>query len=117
MQIELDAFSGRPNPRWNLSGEQQAEFLKRLHALKTSPSASSTANGLGYRGFLVRQNGKSDDAFDEMRIYRGTVVVLRGDHSETLADSGRELERWLLASAQGHVEDSVLQYVSTDFTR
>jgi hypothetical protein len=34
LQIELDAFSGLPNSRWELTGAQAAEFLGLLRALR-----------------------------------------------------------------------------------
>jgi hypothetical protein len=117
VQIELDAFSGRPNPRWDLSKEDGAEFQKRLHALKKSKAGAVVGDGLGYRGFVVRPDGGPVDGYDEVRLFRGTVVVRRGDQSETLSDPGRGLERWLADSARGHVDEPVLNYVLGEVAR
>jgi hypothetical protein len=115
MQIELDAFSGRPNPRWELTRAQETEFQKRLHALKKSRASAVVGDGLGYRGFVVRPNGQPVNGYDQVRLYRGTVVVRRGDHSETYSDPERGLERWLLDSARGHVDESALRRIRSDF--
>jgi hypothetical protein len=57
MHITLDIFSGRPNPRWELSQEQSSEFLKKISTLETKENfeADSGKYGLGYRGFLVEE--------------------------------------------------------------
>jgi hypothetical protein len=49
LQIELDAFSGLPNPRWELSEAQAAEFLTQLRALRPAQDRAGTNDGLGYR--------------------------------------------------------------------
>jgi hypothetical protein len=116
VQVELDAFSGRPNPRWDLSREQGTEFQKRLHALK-SQGGASVGDGLGYRGFVVRPNGGPGDGYDEVRLYRGVVVIHRGEHLETLSDPGRGLEQWLADSARGHVDERVLHYILSEIAR
>lgn len=117
MQIELDAFSGRPNPRWELTETQEAEFLTSLRALRPAQGSHSTADGLGYRGFIVRPNGASVDGYDDIRLYRGIVLARRGGHTETFSDPERVLERWLLDSARGHVAESVLQYIQSEIGR
>ena len=75
MEIELDAFSGRPNPRWELTGAQAAEFLARLRALRPTQGRDFVVEDLGYRGFIVRAKGEPVDGFDEVRLYRGTFFA------------------------------------------
>ena len=29
-EVELDIFSGRPNPRWTLDGREEAELIERM---------------------------------------------------------------------------------------
>jgi hypothetical protein len=117
VQVELDAFSGRPNPRWDMRGPQAAEFVKRLHTLRMLEANGSIADGLGYRGFIIRSNGERVNGYDEIRLYRGTVIARRGDRSERFSDPERGLERWLLDSARGHVDEPVLQHISRDIER
>ena len=75
LEIELDAFSGRPNPRWELTGAQAAEFLARLRALRPTQGRDFVVEDLGYRGFIVRAKGEPVDGFDEVRLYRGTFFA------------------------------------------
>jgi hypothetical protein len=118
LKIELDAFSGRPNPVWELGEQQTAEFLTRLRSLAAKQGSYSLNEGLGYRGFIVAaQNGRLD-GYDGVRVYGGTVLARRGDRTEMLSDPGRALERWLLESARGHVDEPVLlQYVESEIRR
>jgi prephenate dehydrogenase len=111
VQVELDAFSGRPNPRWELTGSEAAEFTKRLHDLKPSRNRAEAFEGLGYRGFIVRTDG------EEIRVYRGIAIRKRGSNVEVLDDSHRTLERWLFHSARGHVDEGALQYVGSELMR
>jgi len=117
LQIELDAFSGRPNPRWELTGAQAAEFLTLLRALPPAQGRHLTAEGLGYRGFVVSANDGQVNGYDDIRVYRGTVLSRRGDRAETFSDPERILERWLLRSARGHVDEPVLQYIQSEIGR
>ena len=113
LQVELDAFSGRPNPRWELSSEQSADFAARFRSLKPANAAAAAGEGLGYRGFVVR----SLDGYDEVRIFRGTVTALRSGKTELLSDPDGALERWLLDSARDHVDEPVLNYIRTEIGR
>jgi hypothetical protein len=117
LEIELDAFSGRPNPRWELTGAQAAEFLKYLSALRPSQGGHFTGDGLGYRGFIVRARSGRVEGYDELRLYRGTVFAQRGDQVDTLSDPDRSLERWLLGSARGQVDEAALQYIQSEIER
>ena len=117
MEVELDAFSGRPNPRWELTGTRAAEFLARLHALHPTRVDRSGSEGLGYRGVVVRTTAEAANDFGEVRLYRGTVFVRHRDRVETYSDPQSTLERWLLDSARGHVPQSVLSYIQSELER
>jgi hypothetical protein len=67
LEVELDIFSGVPNPTWILSPRQEATLYERLKADPKQISAATNLNtrlGLGYRGLIVRRiktdNGPSD---------------------------------------------------------
>lgn len=54
LQVELDIFSGRPNPQWVLSGKEEKELLDRIAAEpKLMLPAEATNGRLGYRGYIV----------------------------------------------------------------
>jgi hypothetical protein len=117
LEVELDAFSGRPNPRWELTGPQAAEILARLRALPPLPDRPAGADGLGYRGFVLRATDGSLDGYDEVRLHRGIVLTRRGDRTEAFSDPERTLERQLLVTARGHVPEPVLQYIASEIGR
>src|SRR5689334_10274820 len=54
LQVELDVFSGRPNPKWILSPKEEKELLDRVHAdPKIMLPVAATNGRLGYRGYVV----------------------------------------------------------------
>jgi hypothetical protein len=86
MLVELDVFSGRPNPRWELD-EQSSQQLRQLEARLTSTSQTAVEPpGLGYRGFVHSDGG------GQVRAYRGLVRTPR----EVLADPSFSVEKFLL---------------------
>lgn len=87
MHVELDIFSGRPNPRWMLSSADQARVARlmeslRLHAGTEVPEPPD----LGYRGFTLTYRGQA------VRAFGGYVHFAKGARS----DPGRSVERLLL---------------------
>ncbi len=54
LQVELDIFSGRPNPKWTLSQKEEKELLDRVTADPKVMLPTAATNGrLGYRGYVV----------------------------------------------------------------
>ena len=86
MRIELDVFSGRPNPRWELDESQSRELLQIQERLELSRSESAQPPALGYRGFLY------SDASGPVRAYRGHVKT----RDALYADPSLRTEHYLL---------------------
>lgn len=58
LQVEIDVFSGMPNPTFELTEKEEKALLDRISAepSQVSAVADTTENfGLGYRGVIVRQ--------------------------------------------------------------
>lgn len=58
LEVEIDVFSGMPNPFFKLSEKEEQQLLDRImsEASQMSPVADPTKNfGLGYRGVIIRQ--------------------------------------------------------------
>ena len=53
VEVELDIFSGMPNPTWVLTDAEADSFVKRLAAAPPGPATELSGN-LGYRGFIVQ---------------------------------------------------------------
>jgi hypothetical protein len=83
--IELDVFSGRPNPSWQLDDEARKKLVSLLGALARAQTPAPEVPGLGYRGFTFGLGGPA-------RAYGGFVdMPLR-----VLADPDRTVEHFLL---------------------
>ena len=86
MLVELDVFSGRPNPRWELDEVRSQELRQLQSRLKPSRQAHVEPPALGYRGFLY------PDVTGRVRAYHGYVKTARA----VLADPAFSIERYLL---------------------
>ena len=87
MVVELDAFSGRPNPRWQLSEGEAAELARLIAGLEPAAGTRSPAPpALGYRGF--RLEGSAGEAH---WVYRDLVQ----SRDLVLADPYRRVESFL----------------------
>ena len=83
--IELDIFSGRPNPSWHLDEGDRKQLVSLLGALTPAQTPAPETPGSGYRGFTFGFGGPS-------RAYGGFVTTpLR-----VLADPNRTVELFLL---------------------
>ena len=87
MEVELDAFSGRPNPRWRLTDSEVAALARLIADLEPAPGdPSPDPPGLGYRGF--RLEGSTGETW----VYHGFVR----SPGLVLADANRRVEGFLL---------------------
>ncbi len=100
MEIELDAFSGRPNPKWLASPEHAASLSRALSSLPEAPSQPEPSH-LGYRGFIIRYESQ------QARVYRGHLVVTAAGTTRTFADSARIEEQLIAAASQRGFGDIV----------
>ena len=90
-EIELDVFSGRPNPRWTVT----QDLLDVWQRVEASPSTQNLdePNHLGYRGFVLKRE------MTEARIYNGWIWVRDPGGTRTLRDSS-QLETALIDEAR-----------------
>jgi hypothetical protein len=105
MVVELDIFSGQPNPRWELSREQARILQEKLLLLPARSGPAHMFDGLGYRGVIVHD---VDEQRSYMKVGFGWVV-----RSESVyEDQGRMLERWLLSTGKGRIDDRLLAAIN-----
>jgi hypothetical protein len=86
MLVELDIFSGRPNPRWQLDESSARRLAELHHGLRPTAERTPDPPGLGYRGFVYTV----EDA--TWRAWKGSVV----GPGQVLADPDITIERWFL---------------------
>jgi hypothetical protein len=88
MVVELDVFSGRPNPRWELDEKSAATLTRLQSSLRRTERAPPDPPALGYRGF------KWDGPAGSLVVYKGYVRTQSG----IFADPLFEIERFLLGT-------------------
>lgn len=100
--VELDAYSGLPNPTWTLTAEEAAEAERRLRDLPIAAGARMPEAVLGYRGFRLREGTASPGT--GRRIYVAAGLVQVEDTDGPLYRDVHGLEAWLreLARRKGH---------------
>jgi hypothetical protein len=90
--VELDAFSGRPNPSWRLREAERVQLFGLLRAAKEMAAVSTAPPGLGYRGLVVRI--ESGGHSETIRIGGGTIAA----SGSIYRDNDRAVEAFLLDS-------------------
>jgi hypothetical protein len=109
--VELDIFSGRPNPAWRLS---EAEGVRLITMLKALPVMSPKVlpEVLGYRGFIVCMATPTAPRHTCVRIYGGTVSPHDSAGEAWRADPDRRIEYFLLKTAKPWIEESLYTIVA-----
>jgi hypothetical protein len=108
IQVEAMVFSGRVNPSWALTAQEQA----RVHDLlvQAAPGAGQTIDGqLGYTGFNLTFQTTTERIM--LWVYDG---VIRYDDSKRVAfyqDDRRGLERFLLETSRPHIDPTLHEMI------
>ncbi len=115
--VELDIFSGRPNPIWQLPDAQQQELITRLTGL--APGLVAPYPGrLGYRGLLIHVNQPPYGMPETIEVFDGAVCYALTGVRTCRADAGREVERWLLQTAdRSQVDNQLLDDILSEINR
>ena len=94
LRVEIDAYSGRPNPNFDLpplDAQELAKLLRDLPHAKGTPPES----GLGYRGFVISNDaGVLSGLPRRVRVFAGRVIAEHGAHADVYDDI-RSAEDWL----------------------
>lgn len=116
-RIEVDLYSGRPNPVWDLSHSDAQQLAHRLQGLPALPqglgSPAKVSSGLGYRGLRVEID--PDGTACHLAITSGYVIYESGPEKEKppRQDTQRSLEKWLLKTGKATLGDDLLKYLLT----
>jgi hypothetical protein len=111
--VELDIFSGRPNPTWTLEPALASDLMSRIARLNSTSQAVECSQNLGYRGFIVQFLDAESNAIQTVHACGGIVEVKNSTGSMYYVDPQKQVELWLLAaSAQPPLsEDLVTQII------
>jgi hypothetical protein len=107
--VELNIFSGRPDPGWEIPLEQAMELYKEAISFPAT-DAKKLFEGLGYRGFRV-----FIDQNDEQRIictvFSDLVKIVSGSTTQYKRDKERKMEKWLLLSAKTNIDEPLFKII------
>ena len=116
IEVEVDAYSGRPNPRFTLPLAAAAELRQRLAGLPPAAAgAGRPRDGIGYRGLRIVGDVAPDAA--EVVVSAGIVEIHDRAVVTRRADPGRDLERWLVERAVGQLPAAELEALRQDLAR
>ena len=113
-RVEVDLYSGRPNPAWHLTAAETQSLLERCDASPSLPktvAGAHTPEGLGYRGLKV--DLLRGDRIQTLSVGDGKVVIEVPSSCQQyqLQDPERQLERWLLQTGREHLDPDLYQYL------
>ena len=95
-EIEVDVFSGRPNPSFAL-GEEDARQLKQLlDEAREAATEFSAPPALGFRGYVIRFAPSQE----EYRLFGG--VIVKGGRA--FRDPHREAEEFVRARLPAEIK-------------
>ncbi len=97
VEVMLDIFSGRPNPRWTLSDEQVNDLQARLRALPEAMPVMPP--GLGYRGFLVTNPGNDPRLPSRIGAFASVITITTAQATSYYQDANN-IEGWLIGQAR-----------------
>lgn len=112
VEVELDIFSGLPNPTWVLTDAEADSFVNQLAALAPASAAELSGN-LGYRGFIVQVTQETGTQL--IHIQTGLVRLSTDATIVYVSDEDRKLERWLLNTGKPHLKDEIYEVVEREF--
>jgi hypothetical protein len=108
VEVILDIYSGRENPKWALERPAIVELGQLLGGLrKENAGQLPQPPALGYRGFHLR-------TFQEpmprhITVFMGTVITESG----IFQDSGQKIEKWLATHSRKFVDPETYQYLES----
>lgn len=112
--VELDIFSGMPNPTWTLSGDDANAAVEKLAALAPMRSGTLTTN-LGYRGFVLQlMNGPASEV---IHIWNGIVQRTRAGQQRYFRDVDRQVEKWLLNTGRRCLDSGIVAIVEQELRK
>lgn len=108
--IEVDIFSGQPNPRQPLEPTAAHEIRQRISELEPI-AAAPIPDHLGYRGIMLHQDDKT-----HIRFYDGIGYLIKGDSAAYYHDLGRQLEKETLQKLQPWIDAELYQQLINELS-
>lgn len=110
--IEVDVFSGKPNPAWQPTDAQVAELLKKVKTLPET-QANALPDNLGYRGFVARIPDLTTGTQTTIKVYHTNVQLMDANTTTYYRDDNRDIETWLFSLAKPNLPEELYKQIST----
>ncbi len=76
INVELDVYSGRPNPSWQLSQTEADDLLALIPIIQNQTAIKAVENdALGYRGFIVTIKNGGKDLPNVIKVHAGIITL------------------------------------------
>lgn len=116
-RVELDVFSGRPNPEWKMIDEESRTFHEMFAICPNLPQ-TNMFDGLGYRGFIVKTTQPSTPTEPLIIAIHGGVVKIVNDKIVSYCqDVDSKIEKWLLEQSRQFVEKDLQEIVEASLNQ
>jgi hypothetical protein len=103
MRAQMDVFSGRPNPSWDLS-PQEADQTRAILARLPERQPVIRSDNLGYRGVILQGDAIRDLGYTRISVGGGVAVAEGSQGTRYFSDSDRSLERQVFTTARGRID-------------
>src|SRR5262249_46824314 len=103
MRVQIDMFSGRPNPSWEISAGE-ASLVRQAYQRLADPGAATRPDRLGYRGLILNGDGVRDLGLTRVLVGGGIVIAEGFQGVRYLSDSDRSFERQLFMTGQSRLD-------------
>jgi hypothetical protein len=118
MRVTLDIFSGRPNPVWEITEQEQQELIDRVAGRAVWPPSAVRRPKLGFRGFGVAADSDAQlvRAALPPSFYVGAEALPASSTNQEPAlpllgaAESDDTALWLLTTAKRAVDDTLLSY-------
>lgn len=112
MWVELDIYSGRPNPRWTFSFTEAKTVTDLYKSLPAGGAAAARIeDGLGYRGFRIFDSQSNLLAVVQgarVRVYEGATTT-----PDLRIDEARQLELMLFRMSRPHLSPGTFAFLQS----
>jgi hypothetical protein len=105
--IEIDIFSGQPNPRVELRGQAAKRLSDLLEHKRQRSQVSNFSANLGFRGFLVRLESSKNVTY---RVLGDTLI--KG--ADAFSDPNGEAQEYIMSVLPSAMKRLVEPFLGSD---
>ena len=103
MRIQIDMFSGRPNPSWEITAAEADQVRASFRQLPER-QAGARSERLGYRGLIVNGDGVRDLGLTRILIGGGVVIAEGFQGVRYFSDADRSVERQIFQTGRTRLD-------------